>query len=619
MFSGLVLTSLAAALSHAALFQRKAKAGWLEELDDIRGQALDTPDGELANVVDGHDIWTDLREGGEYDNPHEIASLYATDETPDLPSPKANAKAAAKGTRSRAKARRGPEVATEAPAPFAETGVPPAPPVAPPEVPTFDPAPMAPAAAAGGEVDQLWAQPAPHPVRPSEMWHPAELAPVQLGEQTLAPAPAEERVASADLDPSRPVSSMFARPSLDEAPAARAAAPGPFEHPPFEAPADDLAVQLEAELVAAADVAITAEPTVGDPAAAMGSLEAAPTADAGLVSNPVGRRNRRDRPAERKRTSLPSTVVPSGPIADGFDHPEPGAFPPLPVRGEQSPLPTAPLAPAALPSRANRLPSIDAMPTTPSSVVSPESRPPFDQPPTPAALDPREAPFDPAALVIEPPAMRTPPPLADDEPEVQPAPAPTPVVEASAPAPTPVVEPPAPVVEVSAPVVEPPAPVVEAPAAPAPAAPARPSARPLPVGDDGMVDAPGTILRVSGLDAASASSIDTAVTVMVREGWCWVSPGDGEQGAMRLVLPTVSVEVRPGATVLAVVEADRSAFVIVADGSAQLIGGGADRTLARGTIAMIASAGSVQVDQASPLEIEGDPIVAHNLSLDAEL
>lgn len=611
MLSGLVLTSLAAALSHAALFQRKAKAGWLEELDDIRGQALDTPDGELANVVDADDIWTDLREGGEYDNPHEIASLYATDETPDLPSPKANAKAAAKGTRSRAKARREPEVVDAAPAAFAETGVPPAPPVAPPQVPTFEPAPMAPAAASGGEVDQLWAQPAPHPVRPSEMWHPAELAPVQLGEQTLAPAPTEERVASADLDPSRPVSSMFARPSVDDAPLARPAVPGPFEHPPFEAPADDLAVKLEAELVAAADVAITA-----DTSTATGALDTGASDDAGLVANPVGRRNRRDRPAERKRTSLPSTVVPSGPIADGFDHPEPGAFPPLPVRGEQSPLPTAPLAPAALPSRANRLPSIDALPTTPSSVVSPETRSPFDQPPTPAALDLHEAPFDPAALVIEPPAMRTPPPIADDEREVQPAPAPEPTVEAPTPiadaAPTPVAEP-------SAPVAEPPAPVVEAPASPAPAAPARPSARPLPVGDDGMVDAPGTILRVSGLDAASASSIDAAVTVMVREGWCWVSPGDGEQGAMRLVLPTVSVEVRPGATVLAVVEADRSAFVIVADGSAQLIGGGADRTLARGTIAMIASAGSVQIDQASPLEIEGDPIVAHNLSLDAEL
>src|SRR5690606_35088468 len=120
-------------------------------------------------------------------------------------------------------------------------------------------------------------------------------------------------------------------------------------------------------------------------------------------------------------------------------------------------------------------------------------------------------------------------------------------------------------------------------------------------------------------DAASASAIDRAVTVMVREGWCWVSPGEGEQGAMRLVLPSVSVEVRPGATVLAVVEADRSAFVIVADGSAEIIGGRASQTLETGTIAMVATSGTVSVDRATQAEIEGDPIVAHNLSLDAEL
>ena len=67
----------------AALFQRKSRSGWLEELDGIREDALEQHDGGVANVVDAEDIWTDLRDGGEYEDPHEISSLYATDETPD--------------------------------------------------------------------------------------------------------------------------------------------------------------------------------------------------------------------------------------------------------------------------------------------------------------------------------------------------------------------------------------------------------------------------------------------------------------------------------------------------------------------------------------------------------
>ena len=35
--------------------------------------------------------------------------------------------------------------------------------------------------------DQIWVQPAPHPIRPSEMWHPAELAPAPLPRRTSSP------------------------------------------------------------------------------------------------------------------------------------------------------------------------------------------------------------------------------------------------------------------------------------------------------------------------------------------------------------------------------------------------------------------------------------------------
>ncbi|MEZ5204095.1 MAG: hypothetical protein R2701_06865 [Acidimicrobiales bacterium] len=108
MLAGLLLTSISTLTMRAALFQRKSRSGWLEELDGIREDALATPDGTVGEVVDAGDIWTDLRDGGEYSDPHEISSLYATDETPDLPSPR-TAPAKPGRTRGRGKAKSQPE------------------------------------------------------------------------------------------------------------------------------------------------------------------------------------------------------------------------------------------------------------------------------------------------------------------------------------------------------------------------------------------------------------------------------------------------------------------------------------------------------------------------------
>lgn len=88
---------------------------------------------------------------------------------------------------------------------------------------------------------------------------------------------------------------------------------------------------------------------------------------------------------------------------------------------------------------------------------------------------------------------------------------------------------------------------------------------------------------------------------------------------MFIDLPAASLRVRPGATVLAVAESDRSSFVIVADGTIELAGADRAGPLDRGAIAMIDAAGVTQIDQATESEIEADPIVAENLSLDAEL
>ncbi|WP_421119399.1 hypothetical protein ACE2AJ_18895 [Aquihabitans daechungensis] len=563
MFAGLVLTSISTVMLRAALFQRKSRTGWLEELDGIREDALEEP-GAGADVVDASGIWTDLRDGGEYADPHEIASLYATDATPDLPVTAPAGKTPAKtGTRSGRKGRGAPvdqplpepSVATDpvlataasavAPAgPTADAPPPPPPPPPAPEVPAVSETPEAPvhepaaviaddvrSAAAGTPAapgsqydDQIWVQPAPHPIRPSEMWHPAELAPVPLGEESFEPM-AEERVTSADLmDPTY-------SPRFDSVPTP-AALP---EAPPAAASVEDRTMaDLEAELVAGADVAVAA------PVAS--SVATSP----GLVNGPVGRRVRRDRPAERPRASLPP----------------PEALQPSLDRGEQSPLPTQPLPPAALPTRSNRLPGIE-LPATPGSVVAPRT--------------------------VGPAPAAAPEPVARAVPAPAPEPAPIPVAEV---APTP-------------------EPAVPATPAPAPA--------PIVIGHDGLVDAPGTIVRIGGNRRARAAGTPDGVVVSLDDGWCWASPGEGAAAALRIDLPAATLTVEPGATALAVVEADGSVFIVVAAGDAHLESGGDGAAVARGTIVMIDPSGAAQSDAATDAEIESDPIVAENLALDAEL
>lgn len=553
-----------------ALFQRKSRAGWLEELDGIREDALKSPEGPEG---DTDDIWTDLRDGGEYADPHEISSLYATDETPDLP---VTHKGQGKGASRSGRARQGHgheagvtvehhEVAAALPPP--PPPAPPAPQVEPPVEPAAaatmpdDPwAPNVDASATHPDTDQIWVQPAPHPIRPSEMWHPAELVPTPLNGQ--AGAPAEERVDSADLFEHDDPAAAFGRyRPVDVEPAAEFA----------EAPGDDrVAAQLEAELVAAADMAVLdqAPPPLATPAASFeGIAHVAPPSfadaqpidveagDGGLISGPVGRRVRRDRP----RATLP-------------DQADLGASPTAPLE-DVSPLPVAPLPPAALPTRANRMPAFEELPATPSSVLPPAPAPVLSPIPEPVAVTPE-------------PVAVAPVPVAEPEPV---AAAPEPVA-----LPTPVAEP------------EPVAVVEDVPIS-------------LQISATGMVPVPGTIVRLGGAQIAAATTSNLGCAVDLQEGWCWVAPGDGAGEALHIELPAGLLHIAGGSTVLAVSETDRSAFVIVAVGGATFYRGSDERALAEGSICMIDASGGVQVDLASVAEIEGDPIVAENLSLDAEL
>ncbi|MCB0971145.1 MAG: hypothetical protein KDA97_06460 [Acidimicrobiales bacterium] len=586
------MASISTVLVQTALFQRKSRSGWLEELDEIRESAL--RDGELDDGVSVSDIWTDLRDGGSYEDPHEISGLYADDETPEAPPapepPRRKERTKAKG---KAKAK-GTAVEAEAP-PIA------APPIAGPEVdlgggfgappavaaepvvhemprstglplaePPATPAPeLAPAASAEAEGEQLWVQPSPHPIRPSEMWHPVEMSSPSLGDPSLDPA-LEERVSSAELDQ------------------------GTSAVPPFEF--QEMTAALEAELVAAADVTVVGE------ASREATLPIA-GGDGPLVGAPVGRRNRRDRPTlptspTAGPAATPAPVHDLPPVQDlppiqdvpaahqappVHDAPAARDLPPLGDRGDTSPLPSEPLPPAALPSPESRLP-----------------------------LAPREEPVPaPAAGPALPTALAP----AVEAPEA-PAPAPTSTVEDgprlfSRP-PTPAALAPTP--EATAPALTP-EPAAQAALAPTP----EPAPRPMVVGPDGMVDVPGTIVRVRSEAEVAVAATGDLVELAIDRGWAWVSPGDGSPTAVRIELPNASVRVAPGATALAVAEVDGSAFVVVADGAVDLERTDAAGPLARGALAMVDESGAVGLDHATDAEIEADPIVSENLALDAEL
>jgi hypothetical protein len=153
--------------------------------------------------------------------------------------------------------------------------------------------------------------------------------------------------------------------------------------------------------------------------------------------------------------------------------------------------------------------------------------------------------------------------------------------------------------------------------APAPAPTPEPA--PIAIGTDGLVHAPGTIVRIGGARRARAAGSPDGVVIALDEGWCWASPGDGAAAALRIDLAIGSLTVEPGATALAVVEADGSVFLVVAAGDAHLERDGDRTPIARGTIVMIDPSGATQSDAATDAEIESDPIVAENLALDAEL
>ena len=179
MFEGLRLTTLALLVVPAALFTRRSRAGWQDELDGIREDALDSPAGEVGVAVAEH-------QSPLADDTSPLAELEAPLPppvfTPHNPNRPANAQRSLPvlgiepGTQELPYEPMADEPEMVAPAPIVA------------DVPSA-PIPLAPTPPAP-------TQPAPHPVRPQEMWHPPVGAmPLDLSAE-LVP---EEHVAVAEI------------------------------------------------------------------------------------------------------------------------------------------------------------------------------------------------------------------------------------------------------------------------------------------------------------------------------------------------------------------------------------------------------------------------------------
>ena len=179
MFEGLRLTTLALLVVPAALFTRRSRAGWQDELDGIRDDALDSPEGELGVAVAEQDpaLPDDRSPLAELEAPLPPAVF-----TPHNPNRPANAQRSLPvlgiepGKQELPYEPMADEPKMAAPAPIVVEA-----PAAPPQQAPPQIAPT---------------QPAPHPVRPHEMWHPPVGAMALDLSAELVP---EEHVAVAEI------------------------------------------------------------------------------------------------------------------------------------------------------------------------------------------------------------------------------------------------------------------------------------------------------------------------------------------------------------------------------------------------------------------------------------
>lgn len=126
-----------------------------------------------------------------------------------------------------------------------------------------------------------------------------------------------------------------------------------------------------------------------------------------------------------------------------------------------------------------------------------------------------------------------------------------------------------------------------------------------------------TVVRFGDGSRTSMAHGDEGPVVQVHEGWCWVTVlGDGPCVSVRVELPQAEVMVTAGGRALALVEPDGSVFVVVFAGTSGLSHHGDLKALDAGSMVLLSTDGTLQIDHAEADELAADPLVAHNLELD---
>ncbi len=317
-----MLTSLATLLVGTTLFQRKARNGWLDELDGVRGEALVSPEDEIGSAMGPrNEVESTGDQPGTLPNHAWMQRVRTASAEAEAAGHADPVEDVAADLRARWEPVEGvtaePTPTAAAPAPSAPLPLPPPPAVAVIDT-VFETGPADPffgeVAHAGAPVPA----PAPHRDRPHEMWHQGTTVTTLNDEVTVE----EERVSSESLgegtravpgrsrfDRFRPVEDAHELNRGDDGPAPDRSAKT------TESVNDFLAPPL---------VPFTPDPSSG-----------------GLLSGPVGRRRRDD-----ARQPLPTPVAtveksspaPTAAVADSFVAPAPAKA-----------APTAPTAPSTVP------------------------------------------------------------------------------------------------------------------------------------------------------------------------------------------------------------------------------------------------------------------------------
>jgi hypothetical protein len=166
------------------------------------------------------------------------------------------------------------------------------------------------------------------------------------------------------------------------------------------------------------------------------------------------------------------------------------------------------------------------------------------------------------------------------------------------------------------------APVTTAPVPPTPKGdPAETKTAPrtvLAIDDRSELAVGATVVRFGEGSRTSMDHGDDGPVVQIEQGWCWVTTlGEGSRVAVRARLAQTDLTVAAGGRALALVEPDRTAFVVIVAGSATLSRNGEFTELHGGSMVLLSADGAPQIDQAEAEELAADPLVARNLETDA--